>query len=421
MLVYGPEPAKPQTAARALVRARAMMWARLAVATMAAVVGSGALSDARVEAAGQGAQRPRPRRLNSAELAEAQVLIGLVDAVVRGQPPGGDAWLRWTGHFLRAPDGRTYVPFTVTLYEAPRDAFRSVALYIRVTERGDTLARAERIKQMGGVGFRSGEVPVNVPERQFAPPGAPTPGEASAALRLHEESQKAQRPPYVFEDVHFLEVEPPRSDGLRAFRRALLVPPGEYDLYVAVRERERSVGRGETPRAAVHKQPLIVPDLARPGLALSSLIVTERVEVLPRPLSPDEQVRRPYALGTAELLPVLDVRRPADGELALAFLIYGFSVDPNGKPALRVEYRFFEPLGVTERLFIETTPQEFTAATLPSEFDGRRERQLAVTQAVPLKVFPPGPYRLEVTVTDRLASATARGELRFSVEEGRSR
>jgi hypothetical protein len=369
--------------------------------------------------AGQRAERPRPRRLTSVERADAEVLIRLVDAVVRGQPTGGDAWLRWHGHFLRAPDGRTYVPFTVTLHEAPREAFRSVALYVRVTERGDTLTRAERIKQMGGVGFRSGEVPVNVPERQFAPPGAPTPGEASAALRLHEESQKAQKPPYVFEDVHFLDLEPAPAGAVRLVRRALLVPPGQYDLYVALRE--RSGARGAEPRAVVHKQPLDVPDLARPGLTLSSLIVTERVDVLARPLSPDEQVRRPYALGTAELIPALDLRRPSNGELALAFLIYGFAVDRDGKPELRVDYRFYEPVGITERLFIETTPQEFTAATLPPTFDGRRERQLAVTQAVPLTAFPPGPYRLEVTVTDRIASATARGELRFVVGDETAR
>lgn len=391
---------------------------RLVTAAVAAgVLVTGGLVDA---PSAQRSERPRPRRLNAAELADADALIRLVDAVVRGQPAGGDAWLRWTGHFLRAPDGRTYVPFTVTLHEAPREAFRSVALYVRVTERGDTLARADRIKQMGGVGFRSGEVPVNVPERQFAPPGAPTPGEASAALRLHEESQKAQRPPYVFEDVQFLDVEPFGSSALRAIRRALLVPPGQYDLYVAVRERERAVGRGAQPRAAVHKQPLDVPDLARAGLTMSSLILTEQVTLLTRPLTAAEQANRPYALGSAELVPLLDARRPQASELSLAFLIYGFAVDRAGKPDLRVDYRFYEPVGVTEKLFIETPPQEFTAATLPPTFDGRQERQVAVAQSVPLAVFPPGPYRLEVTVSDRLASATVRGEVRFIVDAGRS-
>jgi hypothetical protein len=55
--------------------------------------------------------------------------------VAAGQLPGGDAWLKWQNHFLRAPDGKTYVPFAISVDEAP-EGFESIAVYVRVSVRG---------------------------------------------------------------------------------------------------------------------------------------------------------------------------------------------------------------------------------------------------------------------------------------------
>ena len=121
---------------------------------------------------GQGSGRvgPLPR-------AEAVALNDLVDGAAEGKGAGSDAWLKWNSHFVRAADGKVYVPFTVTLDDAGA-GFESIAMYVRVMPRGT--------KGPAGSGRVSGSdiaTPVSAPERQFSR-GNPTAGEASARLGL---------------------------------------------------------------------------------------------------------------------------------------------------------------------------------------------------------------------------------------------
>jgi hypothetical protein len=69
--------------------------------------------------------RREPRRVGLDEHAE---LNRLVDAAATGNPAGGNAFLRWTPHFLRGPEGKTYVPFTLRIEEAP-GSFRAAAMW----------------------------------------------------------------------------------------------------------------------------------------------------------------------------------------------------------------------------------------------------------------------------------------------------
>ena len=66
----------------------------------------------------------------------------------------------------------------------------------------------------------------------------------------------AAAPTYPFEDVSFLELKPTAGQPLR-ITRGVAVPGGSYDLYVVMRERAAA---GATPKAAVLKQPLDVPN-----------------------------------------------------------------------------------------------------------------------------------------------------------------
>ena len=353
------------------------------------------------------------RELSDEELEEAEVLVTLADAVAKGQPSGGDAFLRWTSHFLKGAENLTYVPFTVEVDEAP-EGFRNVAMYVRVAERGDTRGMAERVEQREREVRPGDTVPVSVPERQFLPPGTPTAGEAAAALQLSEQGDQ-EEPTYPFEDFHFLELPAGQAGAPRTVRRALAVPAGSYDVYVALRERPS--GDDAPLKGAVIKTPLDVPDYAGASLSTSSMILADSIEPLAAPLEPDEQAERPYALGGAEILPERDTVFARDEMLTAAFLVYNAGVDDSGKPDVTVAYEFYQQGGGPERFFNRTPPQQYSPQTLPPVFDLRAGHQLAPIQDVPLKSFPPGGYRLEVTVTDAIADTTQTLDIRFVVEE----
>ena len=353
------------------------------------------------------------RELSDEESEEAQVLVTMADAVAKGKPSGGDAFLRWTGHFLKRADDLTYVPFTIELDEAP-DGFRTAAMYVRVAERGDTRGMAERVEEKEREVQPGDTVPVSVPERQFLPPGTPTAGEAAAALTLAERGDP-EAAVYPFEDFHFLELPEGQGGEPRIVRRALAVPAGSYDLYVALRERP---SRDDAPlKGAVLKTPLDVPNYSGRGLATSSIILADSIEPLAGPLEPEEQAERPYALGGAEILPERDTVFARDEMLTVAFLVYDAGVDGSGKPDVTVSYEFYQQGGGPERFFNRTPPQQYSPATLPEVFDLQAGHQLAPIQEVPLSSFPAGGYRLEVTLIDAIADATQTLSVRFVVEE----
>lgn len=351
-----------------------------------------------------GKMEPRKKKLSVADIAALRELIAIADKTMKGDFAGADASLRWSHHFLRAPDGRTYVPFTIEIRGAPAEMFRSVAIYVRVATRGDRLTSAQRDVRVGP----TGRGPISEIFRE----GGEGPSGASAALRLHDRPDTRSAGPYPFEDAAFIktQLEP------RLFRRAITVVAGSYDVYVTIRERQSSSARrGKLPGKVVLKRELDVPDLSKPELATSSLIVTERIEPLRRPLSPDEQAERPYALGAAEMVPALGTTLRQSDSLSAVFVVYNAAADTRGKPDVSVSYVFHHRAAGGEYRMNETAPQRFKAESLPPGFDPRAGHQLVPTQSVPLNAFPPGDYRLEVRVTDHIASRTVTSHLSFTV------
>lgn len=362
------------------------------------------------------------RKLTFADLDEAYVLDRMVDAVADGKLAGGDAWLKWDHHAFRADDGLTYLPFTVVIDEAP-GAFRSVAMYVRVANRGEgSSAGRERAARSGYIGFDRGEVPVFVPERatSASSPDLYLAGEASTALRLAQDTlDKVSQDRYPFEDLYFFDFVADEATEPYQVRRALAVASGEYDVYIAVREYSRSGSQPSDPKAAVFKRQLTVPDFPRTGLSMSSVIVADDVRTLPAPLSDVEQSVRPYVFGLAEVVPVSNALLSSADSLSVVFFVYNAAADADNKPNLTVRYRFHQNTNVSEQFFRQTAPMEFNASTLPEQFDfDAVGHQLAVSQAVPLESFPESGYRLEIVVTDNIASQTVVRNLPFVVRAG---
>jgi hypothetical protein len=349
------------------------------------------------------AQRRRePRRVG---LDEQAALTQIVDNAAEGKHTGGNAWLTWVPHFLRGPERRTYIPFTLKVEEAP-GAFRAAAMYVRVAPRGD-LGRAARKAEgvQNALGVATGEMPVNSPERRQGV-GAPTASDSSIMLRSLTQRNTAQGYPY--EAAYGIETRP--ADGeLATVQAGFGVPPGEYDLYIALLERDVTGQK----KWAVLKQAISVPDLSTRVLRMSSVILADRVEPLRSPIPDTERPLRPYVFGTSELVPATDDELRPEETLNVAFLIYDAAPDASGKPDVRVEYRLFQQNFSGERLLGATRPQTFDASSLPDGFDLRAGEQLAAVQSLPLDAYKPGTYRLAIRVTDQRNGATTEESIRF--------
>ena len=318
---------------------------------------------------------------------EIQTLIDVVQATVRGQVVPAARPFEWENDFLKGVDGNTYVPFTLVI-DTVKITSPTIAMYVLVTEH------------------------------------APTDQPAAPA------SDDRQSPALEIQDAYFIDVDPFESVAHR-IRRAFSVPGGEYDVYVAIKATGSSentaqaalrsaaqLALDEVPAQAtvmIFKQELTVPDFWNNELATSTVIMTQLVEALDAPLSPEEQLSNPYVIGTTRLVPVTDLIFAGSDELSLVLLVYNPSLNADNKPDVTVEYDFHRQTSTGEEYFNQTTPQLFNAETLPAAFDVSAGHQIVASAALPLSLFPEGDYRLEITVEDNASGASVIRDVMFTV------
>lgn len=337
--------------------------------------------------AAQALDRRQLERLEQSLRQEGQAVVALADAAGDHAPPA-DFTLSWHHDFLKAQNG-TFVPFVVTV--APRTARPPGALLY---------VRAARPGQGAGEG-RDG---------RRRPPASEGP-----AL-------------YPFEEIYPIVL----SDQPVRIARGFSLPPGDYELTVVVRERERDEDRGRRRLAAVLRQPLAVPDFTTGRLATSTVMLADRLTVLDEAPPAAALVERPYVIGSREIHPAADsVFRPSE-ELIVVLLVYSPAVTSDKHFDLEVEYHFFRksragpedpppavPAGLSalpgERYFNRTEPQRFNPAILGPPFDPASGQPVMAGQGVPLAGFPEGEYRLVIRVTDQVSKQTLERHVAFTV------
>ena len=121
--------------------------------------------------------------------------------------------------------------------------------------------------------------------------------------------------------------------------RALELPPGEYTLYVAMRERQPK-DRKQQPKTVVLAQPLTVPDM-NTGLTTSSVILAKSLDPAPEQLTGQQQLEQPFTISGYRVVPSFGAPIPQSGELMFVFFIYNEGVAASGKPDLDVDYLFY--------------------------------------------------------------------------------
>jgi hypothetical protein len=337
------------------------------------------------------AQKKDTKKQDEARRMQVQTIVKLADEVEGGAAAPNDLGLVLANvDYLKAASNKEYMPFTVTI-DASKVTTPTIALYWRV-----------------------------------AKPGTLPPAEADAK----KNNKKEPKRDLPYEDISYVPVTP----GTTPMRisRSFTVPAGDYELIVVAQEMPAADAQGKKnapapmEKASAAKQTVNVPDFWNGELNTSSVILTQRIDPLSTPLTREQQVERPYALGGLEIVPVLGTSFSKKSELSTFMLIYNPKPDGMNKPNVTVEYNFCqlapgtqpkegEPCQAGEKFFNKTKPQDLNAQTLPPEFDLSAGHQLQTGQAVPLASFPEGQYRLEIKVTDKNANTSVTKNVNFTV------
>jgi hypothetical protein len=354
-------------------------------------------------AAQQPLGRPDARqrdRMAQGQRLEGQAMLALADAAMAGKRAAApsDLRIRWQNAFLKAQQG-TFVPFTLAI-EAAGSPPAAALVYIRAVVKppasGSSLPPASR----------------PVPPRRG--------------------SRKPLDPGYPVDAIFPVELEPAGS-RMATVSRGFSIEPGEYDVYVVVRERLGSAPR-PGPRTGVLMQTLSVPDYRSGGLAASSAMLADRLSILPGPLTDDELVERPYVIGQHEITPAADDRFRRNEELVVVLLVYDPTVTAEKHFDVEVEYHFYKRIGsgpatpappasaphppeqAGEQYFNHTDPQRFNRAMMGPQYDPSSGHPVLAGQGIPLAGFELGNYRLAIRVTDRLSGKIVTRDLSFTVE-----
>jgi hypothetical protein len=330
-------------------------------------------------------ERKRPK-LTNAQKADLATINQLIDGMAAGKPAPNDLSLTWVrDDVLKAEGGREYVPFTFTIDPAAASA-KTLTVYWRVVSPTAAAPAAETAK--------------------------PNPDQ-----RDNKDQRESKAPPvFPFEDMNSTTV-PAGASGPVRVGRAFAVPAGKYDVYLAVKEPtpERKQRDAPPQKVSLIKQTVEVPDLWNSGLNTSSVFVAEKIEPLQKPLTPEEQTERPYALGPIEIVPASDLTFAKSDDLQTFMIIYNAQTNAENKPDITVEYNFYTKEAGAEKHFNKTNPQDLNSKTLPPEFSFAAGHQLQAGQGVPLKSFPEGEYRLEIKITDKVAGKTITRDVNFKV------
>jgi hypothetical protein len=332
------------------------------------------------------AQKKDDKKQDEAQKKEVQNLVKLADGLAAGQPAQNDLSLTWVREdVLKAQGNKEYVPFIVTI-DPSKVTGGSVAFYWRVVA-------------------KNGQ------------PTATTGTDAKKDEKKKDNKDKdkeGKKSEYAYEDVAFVPVTTTQGGPMR-IPRSFTVPAGSYDVVMVAKEPASSQKNAPPPKTSIVTHTVDVPDFWNGELNTSTVIVAQRIDPLPAPLTPQQQADRPYALGQMEIVPQLDMTFTKKQELSTFLLIYNPKTDSANKPDVSVEYNFHSKAGNDWKFFNKTNPQNLNAQTLPPQFDLAAGHQLQSGQAVPLASFPEGDYKLEIKITDKIANKSLTRDVFFTV------
>ena len=349
-----------------------------------------------------------------AQQQEIQTLVRLADSAMSGQTAPADFPIQFQNDFLKAQGSRVWVPIILTLDPA-KVASPALTLYLRVVPRGMTappVAPAPAAAAANEKSGKDGKDNKDNKDKKKDPKGPAIAAPAPAAAA------------YPYEDASVLDLKPIPGQPLR-IQRGIGVPAGSYDLYIVLHERATAAtpaaattpapASASTGKTSVLKQPLDVPNFGAGEFSTSTVILAERVDQLPAPVTPDAQSEHPYAFGQTEIVVSPDHKFKKSQELIVLLQIYNPMLTPEKKFNLEATYTFYRQDAGTEKRFNSTEPQTFSSETMGAGFDPSGNSSIQAGQGVPLQSFPEGAYRLEIKITDKLSAKVLTQNVNFAV------
>ena len=348
----------------------------IALALLAVFHGCGTVPE------GEGAQTDRRRetRIEEALRREGDVLVEMADAAL-ARRGAADFSLTWRNDFFKAQPG-TFVPFTVT-FDTVALTSHAALLYIRV--------------------------------------------DRSAAAKPADDRPRLT---HVYETIYPVRIEP-RGAQPAHLTRGFAIPPGRYRVVVVIRETPEAGGESlPHRRASTLVRELDVPDFWTGDLAISTVILADRVEPLEEPVPADEIDEHPYVVGTNRIHPAAGSAFPRDRELVVVFLLYNPSVGADKHFDVQVDYHVYRKdrgksstaappdsggAGPGERFVTRTNPQRFNPSMMGPRFDPAAGTPILAGPGISLSAVEPGEYRLQITVTDLLSRRSLSRDVAFAV------
>jgi hypothetical protein len=166
----------------------------------------------------------------------------------------------------------------------------------------------------------------------------------------------------------------------------ITLPPGKYNLKVAVRE-------NESGKIGTFEAPLVIPDISEPGLDLSSIVLSNEVKSsndLDRTRVTHDK-NSPLQVGDRSILPSVTRVFRTNQVLTVYLESYAGKNLAPAAPAVppSVGLVFFR----RGRKFAEAGP-------FPGKLDESPDQKVSYFAQVPLEKFPRGRYTLQVNVLD---------------------
>jgi GWxTD domain-containing protein len=158
-----------------------------------------------------------------------------------------------------------------------------------------------------------------------------------------------------------------------------------------------AVAAGDKTGGAKHE--LSVPDTS--GFSMSSVILAKAFKQLTE--AKPEKV--PYTFGKIKVQPSIDRVFTKTDDLIIVYEAYNFQIDSaTGKPNLEIVFTFQKG---------EDKPKQTPPAPPNGLVTGKK---ITIPTSFPLANFPPGDYKLTLTLTDKATNQTAVRETNFTVK-----
>lgn len=185
------------------------------------------------------------------------------------------------------------------------------------------------------------------------------------------------------------------TQGSAIYQKQVSLVPGIYRLTVAAKD---VIGGNTT----TYEQRLDVPRFEDDQLAMSSLVLADKIEKLPTNSIGTGQ----FVIGASKVRPRVNARFRRDEKVGIYLQVYNFQTDTvTHKPEGQVEYEVTKN-GTNEKVF--DFSENLTQLT-----GGAAE--MIIEKLLPLQNFAPGDYTLKMKVTDKMRNETLSPTATFTV------